>query len=81
MRLDFDPYAMMFTDTVSIYDVYFIIIDEDDGTIECNDQFGMIIGLIHYKNCEEVGYLKYNHFEELTGDEELIVKNGKLKIN
>ena len=81
MRLDFKPYAMIFTDAVSICDVYFIIIDEDAGTIECNDQFGMVIGLIYYKDCEEVGYIKYNHFEELTGDSEIIVENGKLKIN
>lgn len=80
MRLDFRPYALVYTDNVNIADVHFIIIDEHDRTIECNDEYGMVIALIYYQDCEEVGYLKYNHFEELTGDSETIVKNGKLNL-
>ena len=30
MRIDFTPYSLLYTDNVSIYDVSFIIIDEED---------------------------------------------------
>lgn len=80
MRIDFTPYSLLYTDNVSIYDVSFIIIDEEDKTIDASDQNGMMIACIHYKNEEEVGYLTYNNNDELTGNSEIIVKCGELVI-
>ena len=80
MRIDFTPYSLLYTDNVSIYDVSFIIIDEEDKTIDASDQNDMMIACIHYENEEEVGYLTYNNNDELTGNSEIIVKCGELVI-
>lgn len=80
MRIDFTPYSLLYTDNVSIYDVSFIIIDEENKTIDASDQNGMMIAYIHYENEEEIGYLTYNNNDELTGNGEIIVKCGELVI-
>lgn len=79
MRIDFSPYVLMYTDDTDIYDVHFIIIDEENKTIDCCDEYGFSIAGIHYKNSEEIGYLTYNERERLTGDSEILIKNGKLR--
>ena len=78
MRIDFNPTALVFTDATDIHDVYFIIIDEDEKTIDCSDNMGMSIANIHYKECEECGYLPYNHEGRLTGEQITFIKDGKL---
>lgn len=80
MRIDFEPYALLYTDNVDIYDVYFIIVDEEEKTIDVCDSNGFSIGNIHYEDCKIVGYLSYNYNDELTGNGNIIVKNGSLKI-
>ena len=80
MRINFNPYVLIYTDDTSIFDVHFIIIDKEEKTIDCCDEYGMSIAMIHYKDCEEVGYLKYNNKERFTGDVEIIIKNGKVVI-
>lgn len=80
MKIEFEPYALIYTDDTDIYDVYSIIIDQDEKKIDVCDAFGMSIGTIHYENCKECGYLKYNSRERLTGDFEIIIKNGQLTI-
>lgn len=80
MRIDFTPYSLLYTDNVSIYDVSFIIIDEENKTIDASDQNGMMIAYINYENEKEIGYLTYNNNDELTGNSEIIVKCGELVI-
>lgn len=80
MKIEFEPYGLVYTDNVDIYDVKFIIIDKEEKTIDLCDQWGMSIGNIHYENEKEVGYLKYNKDERLTGDDEIIIKNGEVVI-
>ncbi|MBR3209098.1 MAG: hypothetical protein IKF82_02400 [Bacilli bacterium] len=80
MRIDFKPYALLYTDEVDIYDVHFIIVDEEEKTIDVCDESGFSIAGIHYKNSKEIGFLKYNERERLTGDYETIIKNGKLEF-
>ena len=80
MRIDFNPYVIVYTDDTDIYDVHLIIIDTEEKTIDCCDTYGMSIAGIHYENAKEIGYLKYNEKERLTGDSEILVKNGKLII-
>lgn len=77
-KIEFNPYALLYTENVDIYDVYFIIIG--DETIEVCDMNGFGIANIHYKECEEVGYIKYNKRERITDDDITIVKNGELVI-
>lgn len=79
-KIEFEPYGLVYTDNVDIYDVAFIIIDEGEKTIDLCDQWGMSIGNIHYENEKEVGYLKYDKDERLTGDYETIIKNGEVVI-
>lgn len=78
MRFDFNPTAIVYTDSTDIYDVYFLIIDKDDKTIELNDQSGFSIGLIHYENCEECGYMPHSTDLKLNGENFPLVKNGEL---
>ena len=78
MRIDFKPYALIYSDDADIYDVYFIIIDDGDKTIDCCDQHGFSIAKIFYAKSEEIGYLKYDENERLSGDDDIIVKNGEL---
>ena len=81
MRIDFEPYAIVYTDHTDIYDVHFIVIDEKEKFLELNDANGFVIAGIHYEGIEEVGYLTYNEKERLTGDEHSLIKNGKLIFN
>ena len=81
MRIDFNPYVLMYTDDTDIYDVYFIIIDEEEKTIDCCTSSGFSIAMIHYKDTKEIGYLEYDTNERLTGEDIILVKNGKLVIN
>lgn len=80
MRIDFNPYAIIYTDDTDIYDVYFIIIDETEETIDVCDNQGFSIANIHYKNAKEIGCLYYGDDERLNGDSDIIVENGELKI-
>lgn len=80
MRIDFNPYALVYTDDTDIYDVYFIIIDEAEKTIDLCDNHGFSIGNVHYENAKEIGYLYYDENERLNGDSDIIVENGKLQI-
>lgn len=80
MKINFTPYAIVYTDTVDIYDVYFIIIDTEEKTIDCSDSNGFSIANIHYEECNEIGFLEYDERERLTGDSHIIVKNGKVVI-
>ena len=81
MKIDFNPYAIVFTENTDIYDVHFIIIDEEDKTIDCNDQNGFSIANIHYENAEEVGYIPFTSDERISPDDEIIIKNGELVID
>lgn len=81
MRIDFEPYAIVYTDHTDIYDVHFIIIDEEEKFLELNDANGFVIAGIHYEGIKEVGYLTYNEKERLTGDKYSLIKNGKLIFN
>lgn len=80
MRIDFNPYAIIYTDDTSIYDVSFIIIDELDKIIDVNDSNGFSIASIHYRKSKEIGCLYYDDNERLNADSEIIVKNGKVQI-
>lgn len=81
MRIDFNPYVLMYTDDTDIYDVYFIIIDKEEKTIDCCTGNGFSIAMIHYEDAKEIGYLKYDMNERLTDEEIILVKNGKLVID
>lgn len=78
MKIDFNPYALVYTDDTDIYDVYFIIIDETEKTIDLCDSNGFSIGNVHYENSKEIGCLYYDDNERLNGDSDIIVKNGEL---
>lgn len=81
MKINFTPYAIVYTDTVDIYDVYFIIIDTEEKTIDCSDSYGFSIANIHYEDCNEIGYLEYDEKEErLNGESHIIIKNGEVVI-
>ena len=80
MRIDFNPYVLMYTDDTDIYDVYFIIIDKKEKTIDCCTSSGFSIAMIHYEDAKEIGYLEYDTNERLTGEDITLVKNGKLVI-
>lgn len=80
MKIAFNNYATVDSGTTDIYDVYFIIIDEEQKTIECNDYNGMAIGTIFYEECEECAYLPIDNNDRLTGERIIIVKNGKVVI-
>ena len=80
MKIDFNPYAIVYTDDVSIYDVSFIIIDENDKTIDVCDQSGFSRAGITYLNCEEIGYMPFTSNERLTGETVILIKNGELVI-
>lgn len=70
--------GLVMTSTCTFYDPYLLIIDEDEKTIEINDNMGMVEGMIHYKNEEEVTIMRRNEKDELDGNEIPIVENGEL---
>ena len=72
--------AIVFSQDCSIYEVYSIIIDNDEKTIECNDINGFTIALIHYEESDECGYINYDEKGNIMPYAEEIVKNGKLVI-
>ena len=80
MKLEFEPYVVICTGNVDIYDINMIIIDEEDKTIDCSDINGFTIAVINYENEEEVGYLEYDEKELLTGESYPIVKNGEIVV-
>lgn len=80
MKIEFNPYAIVYTDYTDIYDVHFIIIDEEDKTIDVCDVGGFSIANIHYAEAKEIGYLIYTSDERLSGDNEILVKNGEVVI-
>lgn len=80
MKIDFNPYVIIYTDDTDIYDVRFIIIDKKDKTIDCCDSNGFSIAGIHYENAKEIGCLYYNNRERLTGESDIIIQNGKVVI-
>lgn len=80
MRIDFKPYAIIYTDDTSIYDVSSIIIDDVEKTIDVSDTDGFSIANISYWKTKEVGCLYYDENERLNGDSDIIVKNGELQI-
>lgn len=80
MRIDLKPYGLVYSGDTDIYDVDFLIIDEEEKTIECNSSSGFAIANIHYDECDEVGYLEYGDDERLTGNDITIAKDGKLVI-
>ena len=70
--------GLLMTSTCTFYDPYLLIIDEEEKTIEINDHMSMTEGMIHYKNEEEVEFIRRNEKDELTGDCIQIIENGKL---
>lgn len=48
MRIDFPNGALIMTEDCSYCDVYMLIIDEEEKTIDVSDNYGMMIGMIHY---------------------------------
>lgn len=80
MKIDFNPYAIVYTDNTDIYDVSFIIVDEENKTIDVCDTTDFSIAGIHYQECEEIGYLPYTTDERLQGNTVVIIKNGELVI-
>ena len=80
IKIEFSPYAIIYTDYTDIYAVHFIIIDEEEKTIDCCDEYGFSIAGIHYADAKEIGYLTYNYRERLTGDSYILIKNGELVI-
>lgn len=78
MRIDFKYSAIVYSDEVDIYDVSFIIIDENEKTIECNDQRGFAIANIHYKNSKECGFIPDGEDGRMSGDFFDLVENGEL---
>lgn len=81
MKINFSPYAIIYTDYTDIYDVHFIIIDEEAKTIDCSDEYGFSIAAIHYAEAKEIGYLIYTSDERLSGDSEILIKNGEVVID
>lgn len=78
MKITFKPYALVATDNVDVYEVHSLFIDEDEKTIDLCDEWNMSMGNIHYEDCEFVECLTYDENEMLTGETEIIVKNGKI---
>lgn len=78
MKIELKPYGLVYCDNADIYDVYTIIIDTEDKKLDLCDNIGMSIGTIYYENCKEVGYLKYNNRERLTGESEIIISDGEI---
>ena len=72
--------ATVFSADCSIYDVYLLIIDKTEKTIECNDINGFVIALIHYEDSDECGYINYDENGEIMPYAESIVENGMLVI-
>ena len=71
--------AIIVTETVSIYEVYLLIIDEEEKTIDCSDSGGMTIAMIHYENekyCEIL--LRDYDDDRLNGNTIDLIKNGQL---
>lgn len=78
MRIQFSPYVLIYTDNVDVYDVYQIVINEEEKTIDCSDNNGFMIANIHYENLNEVGCLKYDENERLTGESKTIIEKGNI---
>ena len=72
--------ATVFSDDCNIYDVYMLIIDEDEKSIDCSDANGFTIALIYYEDSESCGFINCDENGRLKGYAEELVKNGMLVI-
>lgn len=70
--------AIISTDNCNFYNVYLLIIDEEDKSIDISDSFGMTIGYIYYGNEKEVIAINNKNNEKEFID---IVINGKVVSN
>ena len=78
MRIDLKNGGYVSTTNCTFYDAYILIIDKEEKTIDVSDQWGMMIGLIHYENEKEITYAEYDSFGRLKPEIEDIVENGKV---
>ena len=79
MRIDFPTGATIMTEDCSYCDVYMLIIDEEEKSIDVSDYNGMMIGMIHYddnvKNVDARIYEKDdNNIESIIINQELANK-------
>ena len=81
MKIKLNNGGYVSTTNCTFYDVYIIIIDEEEKTIDVSDQFGMMIGLIHYENEKEITFAEYDSFGRLKPEIEDIIENGKIIWN
>lgn len=77
MRIDFRYGALVYTDDVDIYNVSFIIVDKEKKKIECNNDYGFVIAMIHYKEMKECSFIPDGENGRMSGDFIDIVKNGE----
>ncbi len=69
--------GILSTKNCDYYDVYLLMIDTEEKTIDVSDNTGFSIGLIHYKDEKEISLYKYDDEGKLGDDDVMIIKNGE----
>ena len=80
MRIEIKNGGIVGADDCAYYEIYSIDIDKSNKTLELNDEWGYVRGLIHYKNFEEIEYINYEGEEIISKNSTIIIKNGKVVI-
>lgn len=76
MKIDFPNGALIMTEDCSYCDVYMLIIDEEEKTIDVSDDYGMMIGMIHYD--DNIKNVDAKIYDEQDNDIVPIIVNQKL---
>lgn len=76
MRIDFPNGALIMTEDCSYCDVYMLIIDEEEKTIDVSDNYGMMIGMIHYD--DNIKNVDAKIYDEQDNDIIPVIVNQKL---
>lgn len=76
MRIDFPNGALIMTEDCSYCDVYMLIIDEEEKTIDVSDNYGMMIGMIHYD--DNIKNVDAKIYDEQDNDIVPVIVNQKL---
>lgn len=76
MKIDFQNGALIMTEDCSYCDVYMLIIDEEEKTIDVSDDYGMMIGMIHYD--DNIKNVDAKIYDEQDNDIVPIIVNQKL---
>lgn len=81
MKIEIPNGALIATDNCDFYNVYLLIINESEKTIDLSGEDRMSIGLIAYENLSTVDIHEYKENGTFSGEINQIIKNGEINYD